>query len=82
MTTKTEILKAIRDHCLECCCGSEKEVSICAVGSKCHMFDFRFGKDPRPARNGNVSNLNKTKLSTEGSLISNDMTPIQVEVPT
>ncbi len=52
MTTKGEILKAIRSHCLECCCGSDMEVKICTVGLKCALYPYRTGKDPKPARKG------------------------------
>lgn len=46
MTTKNTILKDIRGHCLECCCGSTKEVELCPV--ECSLKPFRFGKDPNP----------------------------------
>lgn len=38
-------LKAIREKCLDCSCGSRKEVELCPI-SKCALFPFRFGKNP------------------------------------
>lgn len=46
MTTKAEILKTIRLHCLNCCCDSPKEVSLCSV--ECNLYPYRFGSDPNP----------------------------------
>lgn len=56
MTTKAEILKAIRTHCLECCGGSWLDVENCTSGpdaepySSCGLWAYRFGKDPAPAQ--------------------------------
>lgn len=49
MTTKSEILKAIRSKCLDCCCYSSNEVSLCKAAN-CALHSFRAGKDPEPAR--------------------------------
>ena len=38
-------LKAIRAHCLECVCGSAKEVELC-TDPKCWNYPFRFGSNP------------------------------------
>lgn len=38
-------MKAIRLKCLECCCGSAKEVKLCVCES-CALFPFRTGKNP------------------------------------
>ena len=38
-------LKLIRAKCLDCCCGSHKEVRLCPVDS-CPLFMCRFGKNP------------------------------------
>lgn len=51
MTTKAEILAAIRGKCLSCCNESWKEVELCTV-EKCILYPFRFGKDPTPAKGG------------------------------
>ena len=49
MTTKANILKAIRKNCLQCSCGSEKEVKLCTFVN-CPLYSYRMGKDPNPAR--------------------------------
>jgi hypothetical protein len=51
MTTKGQVLKAIRAQCLECCGGSSDEVSKC-TSPKCSLYPFRRGKDPAPAKAG------------------------------
>lgn len=51
MTTKAQILKAIRAYCIGCSGGSEKEVSLCTI-KNCELYQFRMGKDPNPARSG------------------------------
>ena len=38
-------LKAIRKRCLECTCGSAREVALCPSRS-CPNWPFRFGSDP------------------------------------
>ena len=53
MTTKAEILKTIRKHCLLCCYGSPNEVSLCTgttgnKDEKCLLYPYRFGSDPNP----------------------------------
>ena len=45
--TKTELLRTIRLHCLDCCCGSYEEVKECGCPT-CNLFPLRFGKDPNP----------------------------------
>lgn len=37
-------LKAIRLKCLDCCCGSSREVSLCSA-TKCPQWPLRFGKN-------------------------------------
>ena len=49
MTTKAEILKAIRNKCLECSCGQPGEVRICHL-TTCDLWPLRFGRDPIPSR--------------------------------
>jgi hypothetical protein len=49
MTTKAEILKAIRAKCLDCSCYQPNEVRICHL-VKCALHPFRMGADPNPAR--------------------------------
>lgn len=39
-------LKTIRAKCIECCCGSKKEVATCAI-KKCPLYPYRLGKRPK-----------------------------------
>ena len=39
-------IKAIRAKCLECCCGSAKEVRNCPVIS-CDLYPYRMGHRPQ-----------------------------------
>lgn len=41
----TNPIKVIRAKCLDCCCGSPKEVRQCPVIG-CPLHVFRFGKNP------------------------------------
>ncbi len=38
-------LRAIREKCLDCVCGSSQEVSLCPSGD-CPLWAFRFGRNP------------------------------------
>ena len=38
-------LKAMRRKCLDCCCGSPQEVSLCPV-KDCALWPYRLGKHP------------------------------------
>lgn len=38
-------LKAIRQHCLECSCGSAYEVKNCVIHD-CNLYPFRLGSNP------------------------------------
>ena len=49
MTTKAELLAAVRAKCLDCAGGSFREVELCGSGN-CALRPFRFGTDPTPAR--------------------------------
>lgn len=42
-------LKAIRQQCLWCVCGSKKEVRLCE-NEECSLYPFRFGKNPYQSR--------------------------------
>ena len=59
MTTKAEILKVIRKHCLNCCYESPSEVSICMVD--CDLHPYRFGSDPNP----NAKKVEQGKLNAK-----------------
>lgn len=39
-------LKAIRLHCLDCCCWQPKEVKMCTV-EKCTLWPYRMGHRPK-----------------------------------
>lgn len=47
MTTKAELLRRIRENCVECMGGVASEVPLC-TSPKCKFFEFRTGHDPRP----------------------------------
>ena len=49
MTTKAEILHAIRGKCMDCSGYQTQEVRFCPV-SACPLHAFRSGKDPHPSR--------------------------------
>ena len=51
MTTKAKILKTIREYCVNCSGGVREEVARCTV-TNCELYEYRMGKDPRPARKG------------------------------
>lgn len=51
MTTKTEVLQAIRANCIECSGGSLVEVRECVI-TRCPVYPFRMATDPNPARGG------------------------------
>ena len=42
-------MKAIRNHCLDCCCGQPKEVRLCP-DKNCNLYPYRMGKDPYAIR--------------------------------
>ena len=41
-------IKAIRKKCLDCCCGSRKEIRECPV-VECTLYPYRFGRRPTQA---------------------------------
>ena len=49
MTTKSAILQSIRHKCLDCCCHQPTEVRQCRA-TRCALWPFRFGTDPRPSQ--------------------------------
>lgn len=38
-------IKAIKEKCLDCCCGNKHEVDVCGI-KDCPLFPFRKGKNP------------------------------------
>jgi hypothetical protein len=43
--SKQSPIKAIREKCLDCCCGSSMEVKLCTV-TRCALWPFRLGSNP------------------------------------
>ncbi len=56
MTTKSDLLKAVRAKCLDCSCYQSSEVTRCPA-KECALWPYRAGRDPTPARGGNPKNL-------------------------
>ena len=48
VTTKAEVLHAIRQKCLDCSCHHPSEVRDCRL-TACSLWPFRFGRDPEPS---------------------------------
>ncbi len=44
--TKHSPLKAIRSRCLDCSCGSKKEVRLCPA-TACPLYPYRLGHKPK-----------------------------------
>ncbi len=63
MTTKTGILQAIRQKCLDCSCLQPAEVRECPV-STCGLWPYRLGRDPEPSRTRGFA---KSPVYTGGS---------------
>lgn len=50
MTTKKEILTAIKNKCREdCCAGDIKSWTECTI-TECLLYPYRMGKDPKPSK--------------------------------
>ena len=66
-------MKAIRRRCLDCCCGSSQEVSLCPVHS-CSLHPYRFGKRPgtlkREATPAQIDRLKKAREARLNGRIS------------
>jgi hypothetical protein len=58
MTKKSEILAAIRRHCLDCCCEAPSEVARCGAKT-CPLHAYRMGRDPAPARTVSATQFSK-----------------------
>jgi hypothetical protein len=65
MTTKADILLAIRHKCLDCSAGQPSEVRNCHLTS-CALWPYRLGSDPLP---GKARGCAKQPLQTGNSLI-------------
>ena len=51
-------IKSIRKKCLDCCCGSAKEVRLCTV-TKCALYPYRMGKRPPKEESSDKSTTDK-----------------------
>ena len=43
---KLSPLRAVRVHCLSCCCGQANEVRLCPAET-CALWPYRFGRSPK-----------------------------------
>jgi hypothetical protein len=72
MTTKAEILKAVRAKGLDCSCYQPAEVAKCPV-TTCDLWPYRFGRDPTPNSNrGFAKGPVHTHDSTGGDRLADD----------
>jgi len=53
-------IQSIRANCLDCCCGSCKEVRLCIV-KNCPLYPYRMGKRPTKAILDNINDCNDEK---------------------
>ena len=66
-------VKAIRLKCLDCCCSSPKEITLCPVHD-CSLYPYRFGRRPgagkremTPARMKALQRANEARLKSHDS---------------
>ena len=52
-------MKAIRQKCLECACGSSIEVRLCPC-AECPLYQYRFGRRPKT----NDSSTEQSEVNT------------------
>lgn len=64
MTTKAEILRVIRENCIDCVVGAISTIEDCGGEEDCKLYPYRFGKDPKPSRKGNPEALEKARSVT------------------
>jgi len=57
-------LKAHRKRCLDCCCGSSKEVKLCQIVS-CASWIYRFGTNPKRKGIGGKNPKFRNKVGVE-----------------
>jgi hypothetical protein len=64
MVTKTQLLKAIRKHCMECCSNSYTWVEACPGSDNCAIHQYRMGDpdEPSDAMKERGRNLAKTRI--------------------
>ncbi|HSH66073.1 MAG TPA: hypothetical protein VLB84_09800 [Bacteroidia bacterium] len=55
-------VKAIKIKCLDCSCGSKKEVRECII-QDCPLYPFRLGKNPnRKLKRNSISTIEKKPI--------------------
>lgn len=64
--TKLTPLRAIRQKCLDCCCGQAYEVKLCPC-IDCVLHPFRFGHNPNRAGIGG-DGISRPKTLTHGTI--------------
>lgn len=60
-------MKAIREKCLDCCCGNDAEVRRCET-VECALWPFRSGKHPYTAKR----RIGAEELPTQSETEKND----------
>ena len=76
MTTKIDLLKAIRAKCIECSCGSKAEVRLCdRISCPLHTFRFGIDLDSKPKKE-----KNPTVVSDQGLGSGNSQKPMSEEL--
>lgn len=55
MTTRAQLLRYIREKCLDCNCYQRPEATFCPV-YKCALYPYRFGEYPSPSRSRGFAN--------------------------
>lgn len=63
-------LKAIRLKCLDCSCGSPKEVKQCTAEG-CPLHPFRFGRNPRRLGIGGNGHFGTEKANSKSNFREN-----------
>ena len=81
MTTKAEILHAIRQKCLDCSCYQPSEVRECRL-TACSLWPFRLGRDPEPSRSrGFAKRVGYTEGLAEDAPRSTTLPPLPRHSP-
>jgi hypothetical protein len=55
-------MKAIRAKCMDCSCGSHKEVSLCPC-TDCALYPYRFGHNPARLGLGKGRSVPRNKMA-------------------
>ena len=78
-------IQAIRAKCLDCTCGSRKDVSLCEI-TTCELWPFRMGKRPKlglivedKTDTARISNITIESDHQMGCHFHEGMTPLSSE---